>query len=218
MATLALLKITYRADGGAGRRGGHDRGRRSSRRRRESSEGHRRHGHHHHHSRKRARGSPCNVAELQRRLVKLSSYPPRGHPFPPLLRGWTCNLSSSNGLYYFRPPRGNPVYQHPVSRCEYRASPQAFVLHRGIHANAIAVEAHKSVEEVERWLTDQRQRDEAIDAAVVLMVPIEYALIPEYDEDDMKVGEEPQQQQQEEREGSDGRRSISSHNTTVTTK
>ncbi|RNF27440.1 uncharacterized protein Tco025E_00302 [Trypanosoma conorhini] len=238
MATLALLRITYRAGGSSGRRGGHDRSRRSSRRRRESSEGHRPHSHHHH-SRKRARGSSCNAAELQRKLVKLSSYPPRGHPFPPLLRGWTCNLSSSNGLYYFRPPRGNPVYQHPLSRREYRASPQAFVLHRGIHANAIAVEAHKSVEEVERWLADQRQRDEALDAAVVLMVPIEYALSPDYDEDDTWACGEPQhqehqaqghaaeeepgepqqqqQQRQEEQEGGNRLRSVSPHNTTATT-
>ncbi|KAF8299574.1 hypothetical protein TcYC6_0065860 [Trypanosoma cruzi] len=241
MATLALLKVKYRVGGVAGRSGGHSRGR-SSRHRRDSSESHRHHSHyhnHHHQTRKRARGSPLNTLELQRKLVKMSSYPPRGHPFLPLPRGWTCNLSSSNGLYYFRPPRGNPVYQHPVTRREYRASPQAFVLHHGIYANAIAVEAHKSVEEVEGWLADQRQRDEVLDAAVVLMVPIEYASCPDYDEDDAQAEsdhhhhkhqkqqqegerqeydeEEKQQQQQQgdEHDGSNSHRSVTSHNPTT---
>ncbi|KEG10303.1 hypothetical protein DQ04_03911020 [Trypanosoma grayi] len=195
LATLALLKVTYRVGGGAGRRGlqcpsaGGGSGK-SNRRHRRSSSSRSGGRHHHRHSHKRTRSRSPSPAQLQRRLTKLHEYRARGHPFPPLPRGWTCNLSTSNGLYYFRPPHGSPVYRHPHTRREYRASPQAFVLHRDINANAIAVETHRSIEDVEKWLADQRQRDEELDGAVARMLAIEYAPCLDYSDDEGEKNED----------------------------
>nr|CCC48065.1 conserved hypothetical protein [Trypanosoma vivax Y486] len=178
MAALSLLKVTYRTGSGSETRHGmysehsgrhsrvqpdHRQRRRNSRKRSRSR------------SKSRTRAEDfSNSSLVQRRLSKLGSYPMRGHPFPTLPRGWTCNLSASKGLYYFRSPRGNPVYVHPQTNREYRVTPQAFVLNRSIQVSAIASSAKCSVEAVERWIDDQCLRDEAIDSAVVRMVPITY--------------------------------------------
>jgi hypothetical protein len=101
--------------------------------------------------------------------------PKRGHPFPPLPKGWSCNLSTSHGLYYFRPPTGGEaVYRHPNSGKEYYASPQAFALHNKLSAEKIAGESHCSAEAAENWLLDQSSRNSAIDSFVLKVLGIRY--------------------------------------------
>ncbi|AAZ11438.1 hypothetical protein, conserved [Trypanosoma brucei brucei TREU927] len=186
LAALDLMKVSYHTVGSGGRRYGErnehtdgDGGRRDRRRRHHS---HRRHGRSRRkRSRSRSRSRSTRGSRERRhsdrslsKTLKFSSYPPRGHPFPHLPYRWTCNLSASKGLYYFRAPTGSLVFTHPDTRREYRVTPQAFALHHNIQVAAIATTSRRPVEEVERWLSDQRNRDEDIDTAVVRMIPITY--------------------------------------------
>ena len=107
-------------------------------------------------------------------LEDFKSYPHRGHAFPPLPKGWSCNLSISYGLYYFRPPGGEPVYRHPLTQREYRASPQAFAFHMKLPAEKIAAGSGCNHEDVKSWLDDQKIRDGAIDSFVLKELGVRY--------------------------------------------
>jgi hypothetical protein len=107
-------------------------------------------------------------------LASFAQAPKRGHIFPNLPKGWTCNLSTSHGLYYFRPPKGDPVYRHPTTNKEYLASPQAFALHLKLQVEAVAAGSQKKLEDVEEWIADQRVREASIDSFVLKELGVRY--------------------------------------------
>ncbi|CAD2217045.1 hypothetical protein, conserved [Angomonas deanei] len=104
------------------------------------------------------------------------NYPERGEPFSALSRSWGVDLSKSTGVYVFTPPRrGAPtLYFHPHDKRSFRASPQEFARTFKLSVADIAAKSNKKFADVERWLADQRIRDDNIDKAVVSLLDISY--------------------------------------------
>ncbi|KAG5485101.1 hypothetical protein CUR178_08072 [Leishmania enriettii] len=120
--------------------------------------------------------------QLQQLLTKAipNSYPPVGPPYPAVGRGWTVYLNSARGQYGFKGgstggPSQPPLFVHPKTRKHYFVSPQAFVQQRKVNHEVVARGAGVEKKDVEAWMTDQRTRHAAIDAAVVKLIPITYS-------------------------------------------
>nr|CAJ2467203.1 unnamed protein product [Leishmania braziliensis] len=119
--------------------------------------------------------------QLHRLLHKAipNSYPPVGMPYPALSRGWSVYLNSARGQYGFKGPSSGssqpPLFVHPKTRKHYFVSPQAFVQQRKVNLEVVARDAGVEKKDVESWMTDQRTRHAAIDAAVVKLIPITYS-------------------------------------------
>lgn len=118
--------------------------------------------------------------ERKLRFVQELKYPPRGHPFPALPKGWSCSLSASNGLYYFKSGTGRSektTYVHPVSKLEYAPTPQAYAFFDGIKEQLLLqklASAGVTAERVTTWLGDQTVRDSLIDYFVAERLGVRY--------------------------------------------
>eukprot|EP00455_Lapot_gusevi_P027072 TRINITY_DN28636_c0_g1_i1.p1 TRINITY_DN28636_c0_g1~~TRINITY_DN28636_c0_g1_i1.p1 ORF type:complete len:147 (+),score=6.59 TRINITY_DN28636_c0_g1_i1:26-442(+) len=121
---------------------------------------------------------------LERKLkfVQELDYPPRGHPFPTLSRGWTCSLSAGNGLYYFRrqvnsQQKAETVYEHPDTKKEYPPTPQAYAFFEGIKEQKLLERLSPygvTLERIQTWMKDQTVRDLDIDYYVAEKVGVKY--------------------------------------------
>lgn len=165
IATLDLLKVSYRVSNN------------------NSSSAHNSGGTQRAAGMKRGRGAAVDPVKVQETLALVmahATYPAVGPPFPSLRKGWSMYLNAVKGLYSFRRPHGGEVaLLHPQTQRRYYATPQAFVEQR--HINLLVLQkdcANHGVtvemEEVENWMRNQRHRHEAIDAAVVRIVPLDY--------------------------------------------
>ncbi|CUG86797.1 Hypothetical protein, putative [Bodo saltans] len=122
--------------------------------------------------------------DLERKLkfVQELDYPPRGHPFPTLSRGWTCSLSASNGLYYFKrqvnsQQKAETVYEHPDTKKEYPPTPQAYAFFEGIKEQKLLERLSPygvTLERIQTWMKDQTVRDLDIDYYVAEKVGVKY--------------------------------------------
>lgn len=125
--------------------------------------------------------------ERKLRFVQDLQYPTRGHPFPPLGRGWTCSLSASNGLYYFKrqatvghhhhQEHAASSYEHPDTKREYAPTPQAYAFFEGIKEQKLLDKLSPygvTKERIQTWVKDQTVRDADIDYYVVEKIGVRY--------------------------------------------
>ncbi|KAG5485770.1 hypothetical protein LSCM1_07182 [Leishmania martiniquensis] len=130
--------------------------------------------------------------ELQQLLIKAipNSYPAVGAPYPAVGRGWSVYLNSARGQYAFKGgaasrPSQPPLFVHPKTGKHYFVSPQAFVQQRQVNLEVVARVSGVDKKGVASWMSDQRNRHTAIDAAAVKLIPITYSDVDKAMEENM---------------------------------
>lgn len=123
------------------------------------------------------RGFAAQVADW---AAGMDQYPEKGPPFPSVDATHAVALSASHGSYYFREKlpaskgAATASYKHPITRREYRATPQAFFLDNKVDLEDYCRRYDFPFGKVKKWLADQRIRDKILDNRLLTHLKVTY--------------------------------------------